>query len=47
MAMIAANEAVRKEEIDFLKIIILLQSTADNHMITKEGTPRSFECADW
>jgi len=25
----------------------LFQPTADNHIITKEGTPRSFECAEW
>jgi hypothetical protein len=25
----------------------LFQSTADNHIITKEGTPRSFACAEW
>lgn len=25
----------------------MFQSTADNHIITKEGTPRSFECAEW
>jgi hypothetical protein len=29
---------------DFLEIIILFQSTVDNHILTKEGTPRSFEC---
>jgi hypothetical protein len=25
----------------------LFQSTADNHIITKAGTPRSFECPEW
>lgn len=47
MAMIAANEAVSKGEKVFFKIMILFQPSADNHIITKEGTPRSFECADW
>jgi hypothetical protein len=25
----------------------LFKSNADNHISTKEGTPRSFECAEW